>query len=91
MEKRFKIITEAYHFLKKQSKHTAYDKNQINLKKSQTIHRLAKNSTRGQNGEKMENRKRQKLIGDDTQKILRQMKNGGKDMKMNFGKNMKKQ
>ena len=65
--------------------------NQKKLKKKLTLQKLIRDSTRGQNGEKMENRKHQKLIGDDTQKISRQMKNGGKDMKMNFGKNMKKQ
>lgn len=35
--------------------------------------------------------KHPKPIGESIQKILRQMRNGGKDMKMSFGKNMKKQ
>ena len=38
----------------------------------------------------MEKEKHPKLIGESTQKISKQMKSGGKDMKMNFGKNMKK-
>ena len=40
--------------------------------------------------EKMEKEKHLKQIGENTQKISKQMRNGGKDMKMSFGKNMKK-
>ena len=39
----------------------------------------------------MEKEKHLKPIGESIQKILKQMKSGGKDMKMSFGKNMKKQ
>ena len=66
------------------------DRDQKNTEKNQIIHKPVKDSTREQNGEKMEKEKHPKLIGENTQKILKQMRSGGKDMKMSFGKNMKK-
>ena len=42
------------------------------------------------NGVKMENLRHQKQIGVNLQKTLKLMKNGGRGMKKNFGKNMKR-
>ena len=39
----------------------------------------------------MDKMKHQKQTGENLQKILKPMKNGGKDMKVNSGKNMKRQ
>ena len=89
IEKRFKIITEAYHFLKNQNKHSTRQKPEKPREESDYT-QTNQNSTREQNGEKMEKEKHPKLIGESTQKISKQMRNGGKDMKMSFGKNMKK-
>tara|TARA_B100000959_G_C14907491_1_gene593642 strand:- start:750 stop:1145 length:396 start_codon:yes stop_codon:yes gene_type:complete len=89
-EKKFKTITNAYHFLKNQNKHTRRQKPEKTQEKSdftKTNQGFYKRTKWGKDGKQ----KTPEADWGDTQKISRQMKNGGKDMKMNFGKNMKKQ